>query len=117
MLLTPNELKDFENFYLQENEVVFDNYYNKIYYDIFKLTFVKKYTIFGIFNRTNKIEKEYKFKRKVTPSKEEGYIVTSMSPEAVELKDQLKQIVSDKWHCISDENYEFFVKKFPERFV
>ena len=117
MLLTPNQTKEFENYYLQENETILDDYYNTHYYDIFRITFKKQYSFLGVFKYTKYITKKYKFKRRVEPNDKVGYVVTSMSNEAIELRDQLKALVSNKWFKVSEEKYNFFLKKFPERFV
>lgn len=109
MLLTPRDLKYFENFKLEERTPRVNNY-TTTYHDIFHLTYIKEYTnIWG--NTKEKIwTKTISFVRV-------DILGNKPSEETKELALQLREVVSKKWKFVSQENYDFFLDTHPERFV
>lgn len=116
MILTPRQLKHFENFQVKECVEVRKDYKTH-YEDVLELTYIEDYnSIFGV-KKEKTWTKEYRFRRSQKPSDEEGYTTHTMSPEYLPLKKQLEDIVLNKWEYITKENLDYFTEKYPERFI
>ena len=117
MILVPKQLENFINFrVIRENKKI-SKYGSAEYYDIIIVDYYREFELWGFIKKTESWTKTYKFKRLEKPSDKEGYIIYTSTDEFLILEDQLNNIVSKKWYNISKNNYEYFSKKYPERFV
>jgi len=120
MILTPRELKHFENFTYEEMVTRKDP--SQSYADLpgrYDIVVVKYYKKYKGFFKMKELEwdKTFYFKRSESPSEKEGY--TSYKPHDgyPQLRQQLQDILFNDITYISTTDYEFFKSEFPEKFV
>ena len=117
MILTPRQLKHFENFKCDEAVRKQDKSYHTSMYDEVVLTFIEDVPkLFGG-TKERTWTKSYSFKRHEQDSDKEGYSSHTMSNDYQTLKKQLEDIVLNKWNYISEENLEYFTETYPQRFI
>lgn len=117
MLLSPRQLEYFENYIVDTMEKNKKDNWDYSRYDIVHVYYYKKEkTLFGTKDKT--WSESFTFKRNESPDEEkEGYITYKTSPQCTDLISQLDLIVKDNIKIISKEDYDFFKKEFPERFI
>jgi len=118
MILTPRQLKHFENFIPTEGiKRTHKTTHRMEMFDGVTLTYIEDVPkVFGG-TKERTWTQYYEVKRTEAPSDEEGYTSYTQAEDFRELKEQLEAIVSGKWEMISKENHEYFLDKYPERFV
>ena len=121
MILVPQQLKHFLNFVVTREDKRVNNSGYIVYYDVIVVKYYKYELLWGFISRTDTWSEKHSFKRTERPSTEEGadknLVTYSATSEFLELEAQLKDIINNKWLSISQQDYDYFSKKYPERFV